>query len=304
MNPDKLEQIFEELITVYQNLKAEVVVAELKKNSSIHEDDIVINNQSTFRRSHRRDILNISNIDDTDKLLLNLSRNGLYDQLPEGLFHTKDSSKGRTSFSELGKIYRDEEKEARHFFSPIENELFSQKLNIEIKEQDLLNNFSNLDDEFLIRFWKINTSVPKKYLLKLLKLLPYSYRITGDLELTRLCLENILEKTVTITKSCSQKAINNHKLISSTNYLGINFSLASEYDAILQPIYNVEIGSNKEDHVVAYIEKDGLTKFLNAFYDYFFPVEVDVKTSFHVNLKDGFLLSREREPIMGLTTLI
>ncbi|MDO6597321.1 hypothetical protein Q4512_10390 [Oceanihabitans sp. 2_MG-2023] len=304
MNTDELEQIFEELISVYQNLKAEVIVAELNKNTAIHKDDIIINNKSTFKRSHRRDILDVGTIDENNKLHLNLSRNGLYDHLPEGLFHTKDTSKGTLGYSELRKNYKQEESKARHFFSPLENEFFNQKLKIETKEQDLLNNFLNLDDEFLINFWKVDSSIPKKYLLKLLKLLPYSYKIAGDIKLTSLCLENIINKKVTIKKVFNPKEINNRKLNNTDNYLGTNFTLTNTYDSILQPVYQVEIGPILEDKIEDYLEKDGFSKFLNVFYDYFFPMEVEIKTSFKVNLKDGFLLSKEKEPIIGLTTLI
>lgn len=304
MNTDELEAIFEELISVYQNLKAEVIVADLKKNTTIHEDDIIIKNKSTFKRSHRRDILDFGNVDEDGKLHINLSRNGLYDHLPEGLFHTKDTSKGSIGFSELRKTYKEEESKARHFFSPLENEFFSQKLKIESKEQDLLNNFLNLEDEFLIKFWKVDASIPKKYLLKLLKLLPYSYKIAGDLELTSLCLENIINKKVKIKKVYSPKTTFKRKLNSTDNYLGTSFTLTNKKDSILQPVYQVEIGPVLEDNIEDYLQKDGFTKFLNVFYDYFFPIEVEIKTSFKVNLKDGFLLSKEKEPIIGLTTLI
>ncbi|WP_299888161.1 hypothetical protein [uncultured Lacinutrix sp.] len=299
----ELENILEELISVYENVKAEVIISELQKNSNITNNDIVIKNKSSFRRSHRRDILDIGNIED-GLLNLNLSRNGLYDNLPEGLFHSKDTSKGKIGYPELRKRYKKEEKEARHFFSPIENEFFNQKLNIENNEQSLLNDFLNLDDDFLINFWKVDKSISKKYLLKLLKLLPYSYKIAGDLELTTLCLENIINKKVKITKTYSPNVINYRNIIEDNNYLGINFTLTNDYDTISQPLYQVEIGPIREDSIEDYIKKDGVLKFINVFYDYFFPLEADIKTTFNVNHVDGFLLNKEKEPIIGLSTVI
>lgn len=303
MTTAELENILEELISVYENVKAEVIISELQKNSNITNDDIVVKNKSTFRRSHRRDILNVGDIED-GLLNLNLSRNGLYDQLPEGLFHSKDTTKGKIAYPQLRKTYKKEEKEARHFFSPLENEFFNQKLNIENKEQDLLKEFLNLDDNFLINFWKVDQSIPKKYLLKLLKLLPYAYKITGNLELTKLCLESIINKKVTITKTYNPNATNYRNLITDGNYLGINFTLTNDYDIISQPLYEVEIGPIQEDNIEDYIKKDGVLKFINLFYDYFFPLEVDIKTTFNVNHTDGFLLNKEKEPIIGLSTVI
>jgi len=303
MTTANLENIFEELISVYQNVKAEVIISQLQKNSNITNDDIIIKNKSTFRRSHRRDILDIGSIEN-GLLNLNLSRNGLYDQLPEGLFHTKETSKGKIAYPQLRKTYKKEESDARHFFSPLENEFFNQKLNIENSEQDLLDDFLNLDDNFLIQFWKVDESIPKKYLLKLLKLLPYCYKIAGNIDLTSLCLENILDKKVKISKQYNPNTIDNRNLIEDENCLGTNFTLTKDYDTILQPVYEVEIGPIQEGNIEEYIRKDGVLKFIEIFYDYFFPIEADVKTIFKINHKDGFLLSKEKQPIIGMSTVI
>ncbi|WP_452219802.1 hypothetical protein [Lacinutrix salivirga] len=303
MNTKELEHIFEELLSVYQNLKAEIVVAELQKNSSLTQDNLVVKNKSAFRRSHRRDILNLGSIED-NTLFLNLSRNGLYDQLPEGLFHTKDKTNSKTSYPELRKTYKKEEEEARHFFLPLENEFFNQKLNIEKKEQELLNNFINLDDNFLIDFWKIDQSIPKKYLLKLLKLLPYAYKIAGNIELMELCLKNILNKKVKINKTYNPNPISNRNLVTDEVVLGTNFTLTKKNNTILQPYYQVEIGPIEEEEIIDFISKDGILKFVNVFYDYFFPIEVSVKTKLKVINNDGFLLNQDKQPIMGLSTTL
>ena len=303
MNSSELEYIYEELLEVFNNVKAEAIIAELQKNTSIKDEDLVIENKSTFRRSHRRDIINIGSIDE-GILNINLSRNGLYDHLPEGLFHSKDTSKGRIAYPELRKSYKKEEQEARHFFSPLENEFFYQKLKIENKEQDLFNNFINLEDEFLIDFWKVDSSIPKKYLSKLIKLLPFAYKIAGDLELTRLCLEEVLNLNVKILKKYSPNTIDSRISNNDDNHLGTNFTLTNDQDTISQPFLNVEIGPIQESSIEEFIKKDGVTKFLNVFYNYFFPVEVEIKTTYKVNHQDGFLLNREKEPIIGLSTVI
>lgn len=303
MYNDDLENVFEELKSVYHNLKAEVIVAEIQNNSKLSLDNIIVRSQSAFKRSHRRDILNIGNIED-DVLNINLSRNGLYDHLPEGLFHKTHTDKTKKTYSELRKTFKQEEKEARHFFLPLENEFFNQKLNIEGKEQELLNNFLNLDDDFLISFWKIDKSIPKKYLLKLLRLLPYSYKIAGNLELTKLCLEKILNKKVIIRKKNRLKKINKTGLNEVEQILGTSFTLHNEYDTVLFPTLEIEIILEDDNQVQEYIKKDGILKFVNIFYDYFLPVEVDTITKFKVNLKGELSLNQEQQPLMGITTRI
>lgn len=303
MNNDDLENVFEELKSVYHNLKAEVIVAEIQKNSKLTLDNITVRSQSAFKRSYRRDILNIGNIED-DIININLSRNGLYDHLPEGLFHKIHADKSKKSYAEIRKTYKLEEKESRHFFLPLENEFFNQKLNIENKEQELLNNFLNLDDDFLISFWKVDKSIPKKYLLKLLRLLPYCYKIAGNLELTKLYLEKILNKKVTIKKKNILKKINQNGLNEVEHILGTSFTLHDEYHTVLFPTLEVEIVLEDDNQVQEYIKKDGILKFVNVFFDFFLPVEVDIITKFKVNLKGEFSLNKEQQPIMGITTRI
>lgn len=303
MKASELEHIYEELIEVYHNLKAEVIIAELQKQTNITEANIVVHHKSAFKRSHRRDILDIATIED-EKIHINLSRNGLYDQLPEGVFHTIDTEKKQIPFQELRKTYKKEEQDARHFFLPLENEFFLEKLKIEKEEQQLLNNFFNLNDNFLIDFWNIDKNIPKKYVLKLVKLLPYCYKISGNLELTQLCLENIIDKKVTIKKKYKPTQNKKPKNNSLAQILGLNFTLSNDNDKILQPVLEFEIGPIEENEIEKYANKNGVMKLINKFFDYFLPIELEPEVKFKINLKDGFLINPELEPTLGITTQI
>ncbi len=300
MKTEELINVFEELASVYENLKAEVLVSEIQENST-SEINFLINNSSTFSRSYRRDVINVEKLEEEHALLLNLSRNGIYDSLPEGVFHSKRESKKGVSYTAKRKKYKKEEKHARAFFSPIENEFFYQRLKIEKKERDLLENFYSLKDDLLIDFWKIDKEIPKSYILKLIKLLPYSYKIAGNLELTRLSLEKILNVKVQFNKKLeSEVSIKDQK----RNQLGVDFITQSKSSAIFQPFLEVVIGPIKENQIDEYIKKDGILKFVNVFYDYFIPLELDVTTKFSVAKKEGFVLNEEECPTMGISTII
>lgn len=303
MKEDQLEDLSKRLNQVYENLRAEVIIAELQKNTSLTSSNITITNKSTFRRSHRRDVLDVSVKNDTN-LDFSLSRNGLYDQLPEGVFHALSSSKNNTSYSGLRKKYKEEEKDARHFFSPIENEFFQQTLNIEVNEQELFNSFSNLDHHFLSIFWKIKNNIPKNLLSKLLQLLPHSYKVAGNTELTALCLEKILNKNVSIKKTY----VNNNNTIhhlDSNFILGVDFSLENSNSKIYTPMYDVTIGPIEENEIDNFTnKKSGINQVISIFYDYFVPLEIETKTKFDVNHKKGFTLNNDTHPVMGVSTLI
>ncbi len=299
METEEFINVFEELTSVYENLKAEVIVSEVLRNSN-SEIDFLIHNNSTFSRSYRRDVINIEKLEEERALLLNLSRNGIYDSLPEGVFHSKGQPK-EDSYTAKRKRFKNEEKSARAFFSPIENELFNQRLNIEKKERHLLENFYSLKDDLLIDFWKIDKGIPKSYILKLIKLLPYTYKIAGDLELTRLSLEKILNVDVQFNKKLeSEVSVKKQE----RKQLGIDFVTQSKNSSIFQPFLEVVVGPIKEIEIDEYIKNDGVLKFINVFYDYFIPLELDVITKFSVDKKEGFVLSEERHPTMGISTII
>lgn len=300
MKAEEIQTVFEELASVYENLRAEVLVSEVQENTK-EEIDFLINNKSTFSRSYRRDVIDVERFEE-DTLLLNLSRNGIYDSLPEGLFHSQREQNRQSSYTAKRKKYKDEEKEARAFFSPIENEFFHQRLKIEKNERDLLESFYSLKDDLLIDFWKIDKSIPKAYILKLVKLLPYSYKISGNLELTRLSLEKVLNEKVQFNKKMKNEIEQEER--GEKSQLGVGFVTQSKNSSVFQPFLEVIVGPIKEREIEKYIRKDGILKFINVFYDYFIPLELDVVTKFLVDKKEGFVLNEAQSPTMGISTII
>lgn len=304
MNTSEIEDIFNELISVYQNLKAEVLIAEVQERKNIKFDQIVINNKSTFKRPYRRDLLKIekSNLKE-DVLSLDLSRNGVYDYLPEGLFHKQENDNSKTFTTKRLKSKK-EELAARSFFSPVENEFFNQRLNIEKNERVLLNNFYSLKDDYLIDFWKLNTDMPREYLLKLIKLLPYAFKIAGDLELARLSLEKILKNKVGFEKKYHTNLKPNKRNRKKYLILGVDSVLDNIDHTILQPYLEVTIWLKDSKEIKEYISTKGIDQFLAVFYDYFLPLELDIKTKYEVNNIREFSLSKDSDAIIGISTKI
>jgi hypothetical protein len=304
MKNESIKIIFDELTPIYQDLKAEILIAEIQEKTDLLEDDFLIKNRSTFSRSYRRDIISVKNNVDKDWLTLNLSRNGLYDHLPEGLFHSRKSSKA-TSYAAYRTKQKKQEKDARLFFAPIENEFFQQKLNIEKNERKLLYNFSNLKDDFLLDFWNIDCEMPKEFALKLIKILPFSHKIAGDYELTRLSLEKILGVNVKFTRKLRNTLkVKRNRKKQKEHQLGIDMVLNSPDKEIFYPYIEAEIGPIHETKIARYLTKDGILKFIEKFYDYFVPLEMEVDTKFVVVKEDGFVLSNSESPIIGISTKI
>jgi hypothetical protein len=305
MKPGNLNAIFSELLLVYENLKAEVLIAEVQEKSELTDEDFVISNKSTFSRPHRRDIINVDPLINKDKLTFNLSRNGIYDVLPEGLFHLHKGD--QVSFASQRKAFKDQEQDARKFFAPLENEFFYQRLQIEHNERELLDDFYNLNDDFLIDFWKIDTKIPEDFRIKLIKLLPYSYKIAGDFELTRLSLENLLGEKVTfkrkyVNRTKEYDPLDEKITQDSGLQLGVDSVLSSETSEVHKPILEVTVGPISEKKINNFIKKHENLYFINTFYDYFIPLEIEVDTKFTVTNEQGFLLDPANGPVMGIST--
>lgn len=302
MKPEELEDILDELKSFHADINAEVIVSEILANTSLDQEDIIVKYQSTFKRSFRRDILDFGPLVD-DTLPISLSRNGLYDQLPEGLFHKVEKNNSKSSFSEMRKTFKEEEKDARHFFSPFENEFFHQQLNIEKNEQALTQNVLALKDDFFKDFWKIDENIPSEFLQKLFKFLPHSAKIVGDIDLARICLEKLIEKEVSI------RIINHSKpkkkdQSSQGQCLGKDFTLDSEHESTLFPTLEVEISVEDYASLDSELKDNRLLNVANVFYNYFFPLEYEIKTKFIVKQKNQFTLSLTHQPIVGITTQI
>ena len=193
------EEIKKELDAFFINLKAEIVVSEFIENSNLSYEDITIKNKSSFTRGYRRDIIDVK-MNTNDKLELNLSRNGVYDALPQGVFHSTVNIDSNIPYSEMRQKSKKEEADARTLFAPLENEFFLSRVGVEQEEKKLALQFNNLENSFLLYFWGIKDKVADEYVFLLAKALPLAYKISKDEKLIAQCLSEILHEKITIKK--------------------------------------------------------------------------------------------------------
>ncbi|NER19145.1 hypothetical protein [Spongiivirga citrea] len=307
MKEKDLQHIYDSLKVVFNNLKAEVLLAELMENSDIELSNVNIRNQSTFSRSHRRDVMNLRLIENKDSqrvLNFDLARNGLYDNLPEGIFHDPISIKSNVTYKALRQKQKKQEREARSLFEPLENEFFTQRLKIEQNERELNEQFSKLKNDFLVDFWKIRGKLPKKYTIKLLSLLPQAYKIAGNISLTARCLQHALGYKVQMIKSF--ETIEEHiKPVADNSQLGVDFVLALNETQVLYPKIKIIVGPVNNKELSNYVEGGVARKFISIFCDYFVPIEYDTQVEIiAAKDKNTFALNLDEQPVMGITTTI
>lgn len=115
---------------LHADFKATTKVAELLENGDIGKDNIAILPVGPARSAYAKDINGYSSYYSEnllkDCLIVEVNREGLYDMLPEGLFHGAPARSAGLSEVEMiadVQLRRTEEKDARRFFMPFEAEL-------------------------------------------------------------------------------------------------------------------------------------------------------------------------------------
>ncbi|MCH5597551.1 hypothetical protein [Niabella ginsengisoli] len=159
-------------------------------------------NKGGFKKGYSNDVdsVIIEEYDNNLTFEITLNRDSIYDRLPEGLFHqTKGSSKinSVTEAIEEHKQFKEEEKQARKFFAPLEQLLFQYKAAAETAERDTLYDIQNgkLNSSFY-KFWNISTDLPETNAGRLLQLMPYCDSIKGNMAATELALSNVLNRKI------------------------------------------------------------------------------------------------------------
>lgn len=199
-----LRLLFDHLRRQPLDLRLETILADLLDHGYIF-DDFIVRPVGLFARRYRRDLGTVAEEQPSGRrasprLALEVHREGLYDALPQEIFHhpTEPGSRLDTrAMVEDMRAQRRREKASRLFFLPFEQEFYRHRVLLEQEERRYLANLSaQWYNQVLARFWELRDQLPAAQVLHLLYLLPLAYRIVGDLNLTRLCFERVLERPV------------------------------------------------------------------------------------------------------------
>jgi hypothetical protein len=284
----KLDDISQYINQLSFDLKAELLIAVLAEQK-IDPGEVLAFFDGQFRRNWSKDIEGSDSLNlDTgeEKLCIHLNRDGVYDSLPELLFH-KNLETDNQSAEEMAKDsmrLKTEEKESRSFFQPFENEIFLLRVELAMKENQLL---KNINTEFLTAiiedFWRMDTDLPENYIARLKKLLPLVYRITGNYDLTAQCLEFILKESVMISAADLNGIIEDdnfgHSGILGECLLGVDTVSGNMVSGFVNRLI-CSIGPIENAETNEYVKNGKMDRFLNCFYSYFIPFELDIETKY------------------------
>jgi len=268
------------------DVRAEVLVALWLQNGDVAADQVVIQAEGTFGRTYRKDVLRVEAPAPGRRPFtgVHLSREGLYDMLPEAVFH-QTRGKGRRSAAEAAEEserYRQEEKAARAFFLPLEQEYYRQRIWLEYGEQKYWFNSARPGNmAMLLRFWGIREGVldPAQCLF-LLSLMPRLQRLVGDLDTTARCLEVLIGETVRIETAASRPEPLGEELISRLGaaQLGVDWTLGDTWQAD-EPGLRVVVGPVAGPKLPALLPGGHRVRQLETLYEFFFPAGAGVETA-------------------------
>lgn len=306
-----IESFLNELSAWQYDIRAEALVNQALQHN-VHPDDFVVLPDGRFYREYRTDLYAMNMIEDTrfrQLLQLRLSRSGIYDLLPEGLFHQSfNNSKPASSATEMAAQSRNDRKKemaARKFFQPVENSLFRQRVLIEQEEENLLAGMNNgLLNDYFFTFWEFPEKLNKTSAMLLVLLLPYAHAIAGDLPLMQQCLEILLQEKVTISLESPSACVAPGAAFS----LGIgelgNDLVCGQTFSEDYPCLQYDIGPLQNSKPVDYCPGGDNDLLLQVFNNYFAPVEADIIINVEVDRSRALVeLSSAESPILGYAVI-
>lgn len=263
---------------------AEAVFASLTEAGHAAKN-IRVFNKGGFRKGFSNDVEQVV-IDETDQQYgfdITINRDGIYDLLPEGLFH---QSRGNTRVNsvqdavEEHKQFKEEEKLARKFFTPLEQLLFLYRANAETAERDALYNIQNgqLNASFY-HFWNIDTGLPDEPAGRLLRLMPYADSIKSHIEATTAAFSYVLQRKIAIEAMLLPDTYLLQQQNLNEQYLGVNAAIGNTTGEWVA-CWKCSISGIPDEDLIMYVDGGALKKITDRFIEIFVPVDVDVLFDF------------------------
>ena len=300
-------------------IRAEVLINHLSSTDSEKITNKVFY-QGVFKRNYLNDILRVEQkeyVSNQFENLFYINRDGFYDRLPEGLFHTNDRFKNLSS-NNNGNLFSDEcekqKKEIEHsrkFFFPFENEMFT----INMKIDGVLNKWLDNPVKYLFNLFINNPetlNISEQHKKRIIPFLPSFSGIRGNIQKLAFFLSAVLQSDVNIeqregicTMPIKIQEMNN---IIGKAFLNNDFVCGEEYsDLCIQWEINIKVSN---EVLSDYIEKTHMNSLFEFVSSFFIPVGIEVFFQLQVNQMYDFQLSScdtmnlEKKQYLGFNIVI
>lgn len=283
--------------------KVEVALVELMEQKLLSLQDIVICPKGVFARPNTNDVVEVTEKTSRGKskslFYFDVTREGIYDGLPQALVHRAKGRKGFKSSTEMvadSKYQSKKEADARLFFLPFEQEFFRKRITLEAKERSLLFGFSSVkDNDFLKALWGLDIQMSPLQRSALFFLLPHAHQISGNIPLTEFTFSKVLQNEVTITPFYSGDVVfdKHHFPGLGTTRLGIDLVTGNSTNDVF-PTWKITVAEVPLNHIHLYLESGQKRGVLEVMLNYFLPFEVDYQINIALKAKEkGFVLNED-----------
>ena len=308
-----LEHTAAQITSLQHDIRSEVIISDLLESRDLKDGEYIIRREGQFSRAYRFDVLDVQvtdyDYDSTQILAFALSRDSMYDTLPEAMTYGVKNDVPGKGVETMIREYNEQKKQqkaARTFFQPFENEMFGYGVAIEDFERKFLFglNGSRVPDMFY-DFWNISRDFPPLLVSKFIRLLPFAYKIVGDIFLAVHILSVLLEEPVNVKDRAYQEYADESQGISlGETRLGLDSITGSKYDDYSKHL-DISIGPLQKSSFTAFIHEGKKKQFTELFYEHFFPIEVEINTIIILpEEKQKFEFGGTEDSVLGYNTTI
>ncbi|KAA0990286.1 type VI secretion system baseplate subunit TssG [Dyadobacter aurulentus] len=280
------------------DLRAEFVAGSWL-DEGIVEDKILFRPLGSFKRRSHTDVESVgeAELGNFEGKIIASNRNGIYDHLPEQLFHLPSAGSINTLKKKVDEIrlQREKEQKSRLFFLPLEHEFFLNRVKLARLEQLAhdLNPDSLLLDE-LRNFWQVPANINKAMLVRLVPVMPLISENRGDLKVAGEILSAVLEYEVTFQAlpaawftAPSETRLNNA-------LLGLDLILGGEIE-VYSPRLVAEIQLPNSQVLEKCLQDQEFSMLVTWLSGWFVPVECDLEIALRLPPGASPLLFAENE---------
>lgn len=307
VNPNQIDTDF----------KAVTLAAELIEQGKVANDEIVILPVGPKKRAYAKEIDGITTYQSVyrnrEMLAININREGLYDMLPEGLFHQSPASSVMITEEAMVKdiaARREEEKQARLFFAPLETELYHIRTVVELYESrlDKKSDYDELVNIFL-KEWQEFKCFTNEQMVILMHVLPVIHEQRNNLAFIGNVLSIMFKSHFELQyelKDTPSSGAESGQLATKlgAGILGVNFIAGQLYEPEEELV--ITIGPVNAKQMLNYLPGTRTAQALEVLLSYFIPLQTTVSTSFVVepDYQKTVLGFEQENSCLGFTTYL
>ena len=270
------------------DFKATTKVAELFENGHFEKDQVAILPVGAKQSAYAKDINGYSSYYSEsmlkDCLIVEVNREGLYDMLPEGLFHvTPTRSSGLSDLEMMADVQlrRNEEKDARKFFMPFEAELNYMRILLEWYENRLDKKTSYTDLSMIFGTeWKEFELLDNDQRIIWMNLLPVIQQKRNDIHFLSELLSVLFNIPVHVDQNPSaiiQVPISDDMQFKmGSGALGTDTVIGTCFQSEREEIY-ISVGPADGSKLIAFLPGTPYAHLIDIVASYLIPVETAIK---------------------------